>query len=468
MWMVLSIAALAAEPLCEPLRLRSLQESVEALDASLAEHGPLVDVADLERVRTAATCLQDPIEPALLGHLAWLEAEHALVRHRLHEAVPWVGLARSLGVRPPERLVVPPLPSAPPDEERALAGRVPLSTGRAGTVLMLDGEVLSEPTTGTGMPHLVQRFVRGEPTEGVWQTGARFPGTWLRPESDPPERPRRRADPAYWERWLLENPTSKWRDYAASKLDAIRFYEALAGGGAGLEAYLSRPGQSGPLARALLEPLELDAARLEGTRGALLGFLDAHPDGRFSGEAEQALDELDWRIANEQDTVAAYDTYLEVHPEGEHAGTARERLAERLSWWVERRRDQDALERLRAESPGAIPTARAEAELSGVKIQALRLTGTLDEAIALVARGLGLRLERLPDASPNDPPAGTGALHVRLGQLGEGWVARAELWLPGGRAPVAVWTEHGYDDRAVLEALAGGADELERWVGPGQ
>lgn len=63
-----------------------------------------------------------------------------------------------------------------------------------------------------------------------------------------------------------------------------------------------------------------------GGEEAINGYLRDHPDGRFVGEARQALDYRAWRPADESGTAVALQAYLQRHPNGAHADEARQRI----------------------------------------------------------------------------------------------------------------------------------------------
>ncbi|MCB9669206.1 MAG: hypothetical protein H6734_07035 [Alphaproteobacteria bacterium] len=465
--------ALAEDP-CEPVRPRALADDVDRAAEAFAAGGLVEGELALAAVRRDLACLAAPVDPAVLGAVAWLEAEEAALHHDADAAWPWVFLARDLRVDPPPHLqrahplqsALAYLPDAPPIGGNGEAFAEP---GR--TRIVVDGQHLELPRVREGIPHLVQVFDGRDPVVSWWQHGARFPGDRIALRVELPAGKSKEGSAAYWESWLREHPDSRWRGYALDQLDDVRFREALASGGAGLEAYLDGdPRHHRDAALGLLEPMDFARAVLDGSRASLSGFLEAHPDGRYTGEARDALDALDWELATEQDTATGYARYLERQPRGRWAPEAHQRLASRRLAVAAARDDRQALAELTVDHPGTVQGARARALAQGVRIQALVVAGDTNEPIVQEARQLGLRVERAVDAADPgrttvDDPAGTGRVWSRVAEVDGVTYARGELWLPGSRAPVFTWRASGIDDVSAREALAAGMVDLETWVG---
>lgn len=468
---LLLFPAFADDPLCDAVRPRFVEEKVEMARVLFEEGGALAGAPALAEVREAFGCVGAPIPADVLGTYAWLEAEQAILTYRPHAAWPWLHLARDLGTEPPTHLQrahplqswlteVPATPES--DGPEATVGS---TAGRRAIRVFVDGSELQVPRVRERTPHFVQVFEGGELVDTYWQQGDRFHGRWLRPAHAMPAVPKRTDTEAYWSSWLAANPTSKWRTYALEKLDALRFYDALEDGGAGLEAYLTDdPGANRALAAELIEPMELDRAVLSGSRTALVAFLEAHPEGRYRGDARRALDALDWEVATEQDTSEAYALYLTRHPAGTWGSIARDRLAARWLRDLERLDDIAARDALLARFPHTVEATRARALRDGIRVQQLLVSGAQNEELVLAGRAAGLRVERALDRERGGLPAGTAQVHTEVVLGAEGWVARAELWLPGGRAPVRVWTVESLDEEALPGLVAGAVDDLQTWV----
>jgi hypothetical protein len=466
LWLTVALA----EPCAESVRLRTFESHLADAQEAFAAARVVPGEFALADAREALSCLGTPVPPASLGVYAWLEAEASVWAHQVESAWPWVRLARDLGVASPAHLAAPhpiqrwitTLPPAPP-----LAGPEALLE-RPGHRTFVDGQVLDAPRVRTETPHFVQVFAGRELVEAGWQRGARFEGRWLTSLTAVPEPESRRAEASYWESWIAANPTSQWVPYAEEQLDAIRLRDARQDGGAGLEAYLDAdPGAGRAAARSLLEPMAFDRAAVSGSRRALEAFLESYPGGRFTGDARRLLDRMDWEAATEQDTASAYDTYLARQPAGRSATEARRRLADRLVQRALHDGDPQALAAVEARFPWSLAGARAGAKARGTKLVAMVLAGDPNEELVMVLREHGLRVDRRPRArigGSEGLPAQTGLVFTAVEEAGAGFHGRGELWLPGARAPVAVWRVVGTDPDAVRDLLVREAPDLAEWI----
>ncbi len=459
LWLGLAVAS----PMCEPprpralrLHVRQLVEQFEAGDRSGMERSA-------EALRRMLPCLDRPVTPDLIGMLAWIEVARALERYRPREAWSWGRLASDLGVESPLPLDVGRMESE--GMLRMDEAALPWSFTE-GLRVYVDGVRVTEPRAREGVLHFVQVFDGRELVEARWQYGARFSGRWLAFGEAFPRLPRRAGTEAFWTTWLAENPSSPWRSYAEEQLDTLRFVQALEAGGAGLESYLERGGTHfASLARQLLEPMELDRARMKEAREDLAAIAERRPPGRYARDAEAALDALDWELATEQDTASAYATYLERQPLGRWAIEAAHRHAARALVRAERLGEMEPLREVVERLPGTVEAEQARALLEGMTLAGVRVEGDAVEPFVMRARALGLRVER--GLRGDARSTGLGALRVRIDAGAAGVSGVVELWLPDGRAPLERWQVEALDEPTVTEGLLEGMRAVERWVSGG-
>lgn len=470
LWMTLALAM--DEPrACEPVRMRTLAAAVEDARVAFAALEIVEGQARLADARAHVLCLNAPMPPEMLGEFAWLEAESAIWSHEVESAWPWVRLATDLQVTPPAHLGgrhpmqrwLTSMPSAP-----EIAGPTARLDGGKGHRVVVDGQLLDPPRVRTQTPHLVQLFEGRDLVEAWWQQGNQFRGTLLVPLVEPPTAVAKGGTVAYWEQWLVQNPSSQWVEYAREQLDGLKLAAAVDGGGAGLEAYLAdAPGAGQTVAKVLLEPMDFDRASVSGSRRALESFIAAHPGGRFVGDAERLLEALDWELTTEQDTAGAYEGYLAAHPDGRSALEARRRLAARLVTRAQRAGDDVALAQVEVRFPWSIAGARAGALARGDRMVNVVLGGDSNEELVTALRSKGLVVER----APREPfGRGTG-LEARTGMVWsevadvDGWYhARAELWMVDGRAPVATWRVQATDEESARSLLAAEMPPIDDWI----
>ncbi len=119
-----------------------------------------------------------------------------------------------------------------------------------------------------------------------------------------------------------------------------------------------------------------------GTEEGLRAYLDRYPDGAFSAQAQQALEQIvaerearaaaqdrrAWRRAREADTIAAYRRYIDNRPNGAFVNDARARIAEL---------------RRAAEESDVVARARRQEEALQLNAAARRLAEARLEALGL-------------------------------------------------------------------------------------
>ena len=106
------------------------------------------------------------------------------------------------------------------------------------------------------------------------------------------------------------------------------------------------------------------------TEGGYLAYLKKYPDGYFTSEAEEKLEEIadekEWTKANDTDAAFAYRQYLKKYPQGNHAIQAKEKLdsieeVERLEREVERK-EQERLAKIESDRKEQERLAKIEAD----------------------------------------------------------------------------------------------------------
>ncbi|MBX5481089.1 MAG: HEAT repeat domain-containing protein [Myxococcaceae bacterium] len=138
-------------------------------------------------------------------------------------------------------------------------------------------------------------------------------------------------------------------------------------------------------ARALLEGLRFNAAQATNTAQAWRLFLSDHPDGAHRAEAERALAEAEFREAGSASSVDALTRLLREHPDDPRRAEIEARLDDQAFEAAEKSGAFAFYDYLRRFPAGA-HREQAQAELFGLHIRSLLVSGRVEEARAAVAQ----------------------------------------------------------------------------------
>lgn len=182
----LTALALAQEEACPgPLPVALWQEAMGAVDEALAQQRVAQADRILDDVIDQLRCLDTPVDPTDLGHLARQVAVVAFYSADEEERISWSWLAHdTLGGTPwPDRLPVPArfheLEAERPERPLTELESQQLAPPSKGA-LLLDGWPLERPVARSGVVHLAQAVDRkGRVLHGSLQLGADFDPTWL-------------------------------------------------------------------------------------------------------------------------------------------------------------------------------------------------------------------------------------------------------------------------------------------------